>query len=67
MTQNIGTADRAARILLGLALLAMALFATDVPYSYLGWIGFIPIATAFAGVCPLYSLLGFRTCPTKTG
>ena len=28
-------------------------------------IGIVPIATAAFGYCPLYSVLGFNTCPMK--
>lgn len=61
MTNNIGTIDRELRIVLGCALIGFALLATDTPYSYLGWIGIIPIITAFVNFCPLYSLLGLKT------
>ncbi len=27
-----------------------------------GWIGLVPLVTGFAGTCPVYSLLGIRTC-----
>jgi hypothetical protein len=29
-----------------------------------GWLGVIPIATAFAGFCPAYRFLGLNTCAT---
>jgi hypothetical protein len=61
MINNIGTIDRIFRIVLGCALIGFALLATDVPYSYLGWIGVIPFATAIVNFCPLYSLLGMKT------
>lgn len=61
MTNNIGTVDRILRIVLGCVLIGFALLATDVPYSYLGWIGVIPIATAIVNFCPLYTLLGIKT------
>jgi Protein of unknown function (DUF2892) len=61
MTQNIGASDRAVRIALGVLLIGYAVVSTNVPYSYFGWVGLIPIATAFFGYCPLYSLLGVST------
>jgi hypothetical protein len=30
-----------------------------------GWIGIVPLVTGLAGTCPLYTLLGWRTCPAK--
>jgi len=58
-TANIGTADRIARLVLGLALIALAVTGT---IGVWGWIGVVPLATAFLRVCPAYSLLGIRTC-----
>jgi hypothetical protein len=65
MTTNVGTIDRAVRIVIGLALLWYALMAPATGYNWIGWIGVIPIITALVGVCPLYSILGVSTCPAK--
>jgi hypothetical protein len=65
MTTNVGTIDRAVRIVIGLALLWYALMAPATGYNWIGWIGVIPIITALIGVCPLYSILGVSTCPAK--
>jgi hypothetical protein len=63
MTANIGTIDRIARILMGLALIAAALGLFGPPYqSVWAWIGIIPLITGLVGWCPLYSVLGIRTC-----
>ena len=59
MKRNLGTADRAIRFLLGLGLLS-AIFLVEGDIRWLGLIGFIPLLTALAGSCPLYSLLGFE-------
>jgi len=34
------------------------------PKTPWGWVGLIPLATAAFRFCPLYTLLGIRTCPT---
>jgi hypothetical protein len=65
MSPDVGTADRAIRIVLGCVLIALALFGANVPFSGLGWIGIVPLLTAFAGTCPLYSMLGIGTCPAE--
>jgi hypothetical protein len=62
MKRNVGTADRAVRFLLGLGLLS-AHFIVDGPLRWLGLVGFVPLLTAAAGNCPLYSLLGLSSCP----
>lgn len=65
MNRNVGTIDRALRIILGLALLAFALgfIGKGSPYAWLGWIGIVPILTAVFSFCPLYTVLGMSTCP----
>jgi len=59
LTANVGTADRIARIVLGLALIALTLSGT---IGIWGWIGVVPLATAFMKFCPLYTVLGIKTC-----
>lgn len=63
MKANIGTFDRAIRVILGLALLF--LYAIGVIGAW-GLIGVIPLATGMLGFCPLYRLLGIRTCRTSS-
>jgi Na+/proline symporter len=65
MNKNVGTIDRVARVILGLALLAFALgfIGKGSPYAWLGWIGIVPILTAVFSFCPAYTLLGMSTCP----
>ena len=63
MTMNIGSADRAIRIAVGLALIAFAIpigFPNN-GWNWLGWIGIVPILTAIVGTCPGYSLIGFSS------
>lgn len=63
MTVNVGTIDRALRVVLGLALIAFALRLgfPDTGWNWIGWIGVVPLATALIGNCPAYSVLGFST------
>ena len=61
MSQNVGTADRAVRIVLGIVmLLAAAVVEHDA--RWFGLIGLIPLLTGVVGSCPLYSLFGISTC-----
>jgi hypothetical protein len=48
------------RIVAGVGLLAIAFTGPKTPWGYLG---FIPLVTAFMGSCPLYSVLGISSCP----
>ena len=63
MSRNEGTLDRTLRIVLGLVLLSLVFIG---PKTMWGLIGIVPLATGLVGVCPLYSVLGIRTCPVKT-
>lgn len=60
---NVGNLDRIVRVAVGLGLLAIVFVGPKTPF---GWLGLIPLATAALGTCPLYSILGVSTCPTKT-
>lgn len=60
---NVGSIDRAVRVAIGLGLLAIVFVGPKTPF---GWLGLIPLATAALGTCPLYSILGVSTCPSKT-
>ena len=61
MTTNVGTIDRAARVILGLVLLSLVFVGPQTPW---GWIGIVPLATALIGWCPAYSIFGIKTCKT---
>ena len=55
---NVGNLDRALRILIGLALIALAVFGKIGAWGY---IGIVPLLTGAVAMCPLYSLLGLST------
>ena len=60
MKTNVGSVDRIARIAIGIILIALALTGTIGAW---GWIGIVPLATGLMRTCPLYSLMGFSSCP----
>lgn len=60
MQRNVGSIDRALRVIFGLILLAFALLGPQTPW---GWIGLVPLLTGAVGYCPLYAILGIRTHP----
>jgi hypothetical protein len=64
MSSNVGGIDRIARIVVGLILIALA-FTGQV--GVWGYIGIVPLATGLMKFCPLYSVLGIRTCPMSAG
>jgi len=54
--------ERALRVVLGLVLLSLVFVG---PKTAWGWIGLVPLVTGFVGSCPLYTLLGWSTCPME--
>lgn len=68
MTRNIGTADRAIRLILGLLLIAAPLLNMPAIWSnaVLGYgsiaVGLVLVVTAAVRLCPLYRLIGVNTC-----
>jgi Protein of unknown function (DUF2892) len=63
MKQNVGTIDRAARVVLGLLLIVLA--ATGITGAW-AYIGILPVATGLLRFCPVYRVLGLSTCPRST-
>jgi hypothetical protein len=68
MKSNVGTLDRIVRLVLGVALIAAALFSgfaffdgTVVKYGAVA-VGLVLAVTGLARTCPAYSILGIRTC-----
>ncbi|MCG8563256.1 MAG: DUF2892 domain-containing protein [Hyphomicrobiales bacterium] len=61
MTANVGTLDRVLRVVVGLALISLVFVG---PQTLWGLVGLVPLATAAIRFCPLYRLLGIRTCQT---
>lgn len=59
MRRNVGSIDRAARIVAGLLLLSLTVIGPRTPW---GLLGLVPLATALFGFCPAYALLGIGTC-----
>lgn len=64
-TTNEGSLDRGLRVIFGLALIAGYFLNSDGAYSWLYWLGIIPLVTGAIGWCPLYSIFGIKTCKTK--
>ena len=63
MTLNEGSLDRVIRVALGIVLLSLVFFG---PKTGWGLLGLIPLLTGVVGFCPLYRLIGVRTCPASS-
>ena len=61
---NEGTLDRTIRVIAGLAILSLTVFG---PRTLWGLVGAIPLLTGIFGFCPLYRILGIRTCSVPAG
>lgn len=70
MVTNVGSADRLIRIVVGIVLIFSAVFPAELPlfgsYSWVGWIGVVPLVTGLLAWCPAYSLFGIDTCKIDT-
>lgn len=64
MQANVGLIDCMVQVVVGVALVAVALLVAH-PYAWAGWIGVVPIVTGIAGFCPAYRLFGLSTCPLR--
>ncbi|MET3107288.1 hypothetical protein AAKU67_002280 [Oxalobacteraceae bacterium GrIS 2.11] len=62
MKPNVGTIDRAIRIIVGSGLL-LATMAGMI--GMWGWIGLVPLATGVFRFCPAYFPFGISSCSTE--
>ncbi|MDQ0457491.1 YgaP family membrane protein [Rhizobium paknamense] len=68
--KNVGSVDRAVRVILGLCLVALP-FVTPWLASWGNWqfvvpaVGVVMILTAVIRFCPAYTLLGLNTCKLR--
>lgn len=62
MNQNVGSADRIVRIVLGLAAGGAGLYFQ----SWFGLVGLVFLGTAAIGWCPAYLPFGLSTCKVQS-
>ncbi len=64
---NVGGIDRVLRIIAGLFLISLVFFGEKIIGQNVvwGWIGLVPLLTGVFSFCPLYTILGIKTCPVK--
>ncbi|MGH1576181.1 YgaP family membrane protein [Planktotalea sp.] len=58
-SRNLGNLDRILRFVVGALLILLAITGT---IGVWGWIGVILLATAFVNFCPIYRIIGVKTC-----
>ncbi len=64
MQANVGSIDRALRIVVGLGFLSL-LFLLDGANRWWGLVGLVPLGTGLLRWCPLYLPFGIRTGPVR--
>ena len=66
MTTNMGKIDRGLRLVIAAALVFVALGTSTLGSGILFWLALVIAGvftlTAFVGNCPLYSIVGLKTC-----
>ena len=60
MPKNVGAWDRWLRVVVGIFLVSLVYWGPETRW---GWLGLILVVTGLIGGCPIYALLGCRTCP----
>jgi hypothetical protein len=68
MTKNMGTADRAIRLVIAAVLLVLAFGTASLGSGALFWLALVVAliftVTALIGNCPIYRIFGMNTCGT---
>jgi len=62
--KNVGSVDKVIRLIIGAGLISLVFIG---PQTLWGWIGIIPIATAFISFCPLYKVIGISSVKSISG
>lgn len=66
MSTNMGKADRILRLVIAVALLFVAFATSFAAAGILHWVAIVVavvfVVTALVGNCPLYSIVGLKTC-----
>ncbi len=57
--RNMGSLDRAVRFAVGALLIVLTLTGS---IGVWGWLGLVLVGTAFMSFCPIYRILGLKTC-----
>lgn len=61
-SRNLAAWDRILRVVIGFAIVSLAFWGPRSTWALLGLV--LPV-TAALGHCPLYVMLGIRTCPPR--
>lgn len=59
LTKNLGSLDRILRMVVGAAMIMLTIVGTIGAW---GWLGAILVITPFFKFCPIYRIIGLKTC-----
>jgi hypothetical protein len=70
LTKNVGGLDRALRlcgaaVLIYLGFIDQTIFAPSTAKTLVGLFSIMPMLTGALAYCPLYTVVGISTCPTR--
>jgi len=58
---NVGKTDKIIRLVVAISCILLGIFTKNSWF----FLGIIPLFSVVTGRCPVYSILGVRTCPLK--
>ncbi len=64
MNANVGSVDKIIRLVLAAVFFSL-FFILQGDLKWVALIGLVPLVTALAGWCPLYSIFGIKTCKMR--
>ncbi|MGE5651227.1 DUF2892 domain-containing protein [Noviherbaspirillum sp. UKPF54] len=64
MNANVGSLDKIIRLILAAVFFSL-FFVLQGDLKWIALIGIVPLVTALAGWCPLYSIFGIKTCKMR--
>ncbi|MGE5621971.1 MAG: DUF2892 domain-containing protein [Bacillota bacterium] len=64
MNANVGSVDKIIRLVLAAVFFSL-FFILQGDLKWAALIGLVPLVTALAGWCPLYSIFGIKTCKMR--
>lgn len=64
MKANVGSVDKIVRLIIAAGLFSLFFILQD-DLKWLGLIGIVPLVTALASWCPLYTVFGIKTCKMR--
>lgn len=70
MEKNVGPLDMSLRLLFAASLFYVGfvpnpIITSETSQLVVGIFGFVPLTTALLRYCPLYTVIGFTTCPKR--